>query len=111
MGMGFVILNVVFLITCVSVSFAFKNHYPKDINSFVGYRTRRSMSSKEAWLDANEYASSQLFKYSFVAVIIQVALFFAINAKIALLTSAGVWILFLLLTLVQTEVKLRRSYP
>lgn len=30
-------------------------HYPKDINGLIGYRTSRSMKSKEAWKFAHEY--------------------------------------------------------
>ncbi|MEJ1242540.1 SdpI family protein [Chryseolinea sp. T2] len=107
MEIGIIVVNVVFLTTCSSISHALKKYYPKDINSFVGYRTTRSMSSKEAWLRSNEYASGVLFKFSFVVVLIDLALL----AKTAFLTGAAEWVVFLILTIVQTEMKLRRSYP
>ena len=36
------------------IGIIFQKHAPKEINGFIGYRTRRSMQSQEAWDYANK---------------------------------------------------------
>ena len=103
-----IVFNIIFLLTCLSLSYLFKTNYPKEINDIIGYRTKRSMSSKEAWLLANSYASQWLFKYSLLAVLSQIILFIIFDAKIALLVTSSLWIVTLFVTIIQTEIKLKR---
>ncbi len=95
--------------SCISISYLFKKNYPTDINSIIGYRTKRSMSSKESWIFANKYSSNLLFKYSIITVIIQIVLFTILGGKVAILSAASLWIILLLTTLWQTEVKLKNT--
>ncbi len=37
-------------------------HPPKEVNSLVGYRTRRSMQNEDTWRFANEYAGKLFWK-------------------------------------------------
>jgi uncharacterized membrane protein len=101
--------NIIFLMSCISISYLFKKNYPTDINSIIGYRTKRSMVSKESWVFANKYSSNLLFKYSIITVIIQIALFTIFGGKIAILSAASLWIILLLTTLWQTEVNLKKT--
>jgi len=49
---------------------------PKEINSLLGYRTRRSMSSKEAWAYANKCCGKYWVVCGFVTLPLAVAAFF-----------------------------------
>ncbi len=104
-------INIFFLITCLSISYLFKSNYPKDINSLIGYRTKRSMASKEAWLLANSYSSKTLFDYALVTVVIQASLFIVFGARVALLGILILWTVALLATIVQTEIRLKKANP
>jgi len=103
-----VVFNVIFLISCLSISYLFKRFYPKEINILIGYRTKRSMASNEAWNFANGYSSSLLFSYSLITVAIQVVLFLIFDERIAILVAASLWLILLVLTIVQTESKLKK---
>ncbi len=105
----FIAFNILFFLITISISYLFKTSYPKEINSLVGYRTKRSMASKEAWLLANSYSSKLLFNYAIMAVSLQVILFILADPKTSILAGAGFWIITLFITLVQTEMKLKRS--
>jgi hypothetical protein len=103
-----IILNILFALSMLGISYTFKKFYPREINIFVGYRTRRSMASAEAWNIANKYASELLFSASMAVALIQVILNFIVVAHHALIISAGLWLAFLILTIIQTELKLKR---
>lgn len=57
--MGLLIYNsiVAFIIpvTMIAIGLYFKKNAPKNINYFFGYRTKRSMKSRETWAFAHEY--------------------------------------------------------
>ena len=101
-------VNILFIISCVSISYVFKMNYPKDINSLIGYRTKRSMASKEAWVFANGYFSKTLFRYAIMTVMIQIALFISLGPQAALIGILITWTLALLVTMVQTEFQLKK---
>ncbi len=75
----------------------------------IGYRTKRSMASRESWVFANKYSSNLLFKYSIITAIIQIVLFVFFGGKVAILSAASLWIILLLTTLLQTEIKLKKN--
>lgn len=102
-----IVFNIIFLLSCVSISYLFKKNYPTDINSMIGYRTKRSMASKESWVFANKYSSHLLFQYSVFTVIVQILLFLFFGGKVAILSAASLWLLLLLTTLFLTELKLK----
>ncbi len=49
---------------------------PKNINHFVGYRTKRSMKNNETWNFAHNYMGKLWFKYGVVLLIVSVLLMF-----------------------------------
>jgi hypothetical protein len=104
-----IVFNIIFLFSCVTISYLFKKNYPTDINSMIGYRTKRSMASKEAWVLANKYSSNLLFKYSIITITVQILLFVFFGYKVAILGAASLWILLLFTTLMQTEIKLKNT--
>lgn len=110
MKTALIIFNILFPISCISISCLFKKQYPKNINPLIGYRTRRSMASQEAWLFSNKYSSALLFKYSIITVIIQVIAFILIGSKFAITCALTSWVLLIFTALVQTELKLKKRF-
>jgi hypothetical protein len=106
---AFLLLNIFLGVTIISISYFFKKYYPKGINAFMGYRTKRSMSSPEAWLLANKYSSQMLFDFAITTVILQGILNFLQPPGIALACTAVFWIMALFLTIFLTEVKLKKA--
>ena len=51
-----------------------KKHTPEEINSIIGYRTKRSMSSPEAWRFANRLCGDMWIKGGFALLIPSLAL-------------------------------------
>jgi len=57
-----------FLIIAIT-GYYFKKNPPKKINMLMGYRTKRSMQSQEAWDFAQVYSSGLLFTWSLAAMV------------------------------------------
>lgn len=55
MGTFFWFIDLILPISIILIGLLMKSHPPKTINSIIGYRTRRSMRSQEAW----DYANSE----------------------------------------------------
>ncbi len=51
------------------VGFYIKNNPPKKINQLYGYRTKRSMKSKEAWDFSQIYSADLLYTWSIAGMI------------------------------------------
>lgn len=102
--------NVIFLIATLVVAWLYRTYYPKGINELLGYRTKRSMASKEQWLFANEFCSRVLFYCASATCLLQVILFLLADAKTALLTAIFLWMICLIATIVLTEYKLRKRF-
>ena len=84
-------LNILFMICVVLVpiiaiitGYKMKTKPPKEINNTVGYRTRRSKASQEAWDFANVYCGKNTFIYGIVSLPISIAFY-------ALLTASAHW--------------------
>lgn len=107
MDQTYTIFNLIFAAVVLLVSFLLKKYYPKDINLFVGYRTKRSMESTAAWLYANRYASNLLYKYAWYCIGGQVVLYFAFDARIAYFAAIGLWLLSVMVIIAKTEHKLK----
>lgn len=63
--MGFwvfmLLCNLIIPLTMVGGGLLFVKNPPKTINSFYGYRTRRSSQSKDAWIFAHHYCGRLWF--------------------------------------------------
>jgi len=59
---SFIILGVIFPLLMILFGLFLSKTPPTDINYVVGYRTKRSMASKEAWLFANVTAGKYWVK-------------------------------------------------
>ena len=107
----FFFYNLIFIVVSISVSYSLKNSYHDDINSFIGYRTKRSMSSKQAWSFANKYSSNLLFNYSIGCVLIEMVVLYYFGGKAALFSAASIWVFLFVIIAIQTEFKLKKYYP
>lgn len=84
-------LNILFMICVVLVpiiaiitGYKMKTKPPKEINNTVGYRTKRSKASQEAWDFANVYCGKNTFVYGIVSLPVSIAFY-------ALLTVSAQW--------------------
>lgn len=84
-------LNILFMICVVAVpiiaiitGYKMKTKPPKEINNTVGYRTRRSKASQEAWDFANVYCGKNTFIYGIVSLPVSIAFY-------SLLTVSAHW--------------------
>lgn len=50
----------------------FRNHAPKDINAFYGYRTSMSTKNEDTWKFANEYMGQLWTKLGLIMLIISI---------------------------------------
>jgi uncharacterized membrane protein len=108
--MIFIFLNIVLGLSIISISYLLRNFYPKEINNLIGYRTKRSMASREAWEFANKYSAALLFKCSLFAVTAQLVFNFIFTGATALSLTAGTWIVVLIGTIIKTEIELRKKF-
>jgi uncharacterized membrane protein len=84
-------LNILFMICVVLVpiiaiitGYKMKTKPPKEINNTVGYRTKRSKASQEAWDFANVYCGKNTFIYGIISLPVSIAFY-------ALLTVSAHW--------------------
>lgn len=100
-------MNIVFVLMFITIAFIFKNNYPKDINSLVGYRTKGSMGSEKNWLFANKFSSDLLFKCTLVLPIVQVLLYMIFGSLVALIGMLSLFVLTLFAVIFITEKKIK----
>ena len=82
---------------------------PRKINWFYGYRTRRSMQSQEAWIEANTYSSNALIVVGLSASFFQLITYTLFDVETSLLLSATFLIIGLFLGIFFTEHHLKRK--
>ena len=88
----------------LAVSVVFKLFPPRSINSFYGYRTKRSMENSESWKVANEYSATLMLKItSSLFTLALVFNFLSLNFNTLLYTLLGLSVLTMV---VLTEKKL-----
>ncbi|RWX00066.1 SdpI family protein [Flavobacterium cerinum] len=85
---------------------------PKEINYLYGYRTRRSMKSKESWDFAQRYSTIQMAKAALFMSIISFAgyLFPAENVALHLTAGMIITIMGVAYMLVTTERELKKRF-
>lgn len=80
---------------------------PKKIDFFYGYRTKRSMSSNELWQYANSFWAKLVLKLSILTLFFQIALLVFFGFIVSILGTGIIWVLFLFLSILITEKKLK----
>lgn len=107
------ILIPLVMIVCGFLMFKFP---PKKINSFIGYRTSRSMRSVEAWKFAQKHSAKLMFIVGLILLIPSVLIiipFYHQNENIV--TTVGmiimvVQLVILICTIIPTEKALKRIF-
>lgn len=82
---------------------------PKEINHIYGYRTARSMKSREAWEQGNQYATNALLMASVVTCLFQVVTYALMPWGDAILASGIFLAVAVVLVIPFTERYLKRK--
>lgn len=101
-------------ILMILIGLLWKKQPPKQINRIYGYRTARSMQSQEAWDFAHAYHAKIWLVVGIVLLIFSLAAMLVIygkeNYEIYDLIIVGIQIVVMLLSIVPTELALKRKY-
>ena len=92
------------LIACLAKIFP-----PRKINWFYGYRTRRSMQSQEAWVEANTYSTNALIVVGVCVSFFQLVAHSLFDLDTSLLVSASVLVFGLFVAIFMTERHLKNK--
>ena len=117
-------LNILFMIcvlivpvTAIITGYIMKTRPPKEINDTVGYRTRRSKASQEAWDFANVYCGKNTFFYGIASLPVSIALYVLLTVSVhwgelpAMLVVMLVQIVTMAIAMaVPTEMKLKEKF-
>jgi uncharacterized membrane protein len=109
--------NLLFLLPAMSgpvyilVGILMWRYPPKKINSWYGYRTSRSMKSKEAWSFAQKYAAREMIRWGILLTLLAppglfITLGMAADLALGLILST----LFLALPIINTEKELKKRF-
>lgn len=94
----------------------YKNHAPKEINCWNGYRTERSMKNKDTWVFAHHDFGARWEKLGWLALLLTAAaLPFSFGKSeddigVYGLAIIAVQTVFLILPIFQTEAALKRTF-
>ncbi|WP_339610405.1 SdpI family protein [uncultured Planktosalinus sp.] len=84
---------------------------PKNINHFYGYRTRRSMESKEKWDFAQIFSAREMIKQAWYMISIAImGLFLNPEEMFSMFLSIGFIIFSVVIMLFKTEKKLKQKF-
>lgn len=109
MEVFFWITDLLIPITMIGVGYWFKKNPPKSINWIYGYRTKRSMSSQEAW-DVAQCSFGQIwFKVGvgLLVIIILDKLLMPIHSDYLSLINTGLGILAMIICIPVIEKKIK----
>ncbi len=118
MGFWIYMLVMALLIPSVMIGFGayFKNHPPKEINCIFGYRTARSMKSKETWDFAHRHFGRLWVTFGWILLPIStVVMLFALGkdkdtvgifGAVVCLTQVAV----IILSIIPTEIALKKNF-
>jgi uncharacterized membrane protein len=106
------------LIPCVMIGFGilFKHRPPKNINYIVGYRTARSMKSKETWDFAHRYSGRIWVICGSILLPISAAVMLLALGKdedtVGLfgLVVCMIQVLIMILSIIPTEIALKKNF-
>ena len=91
------------------IGIVFQKHAPKEINGFIGYRTRRSMQSHEAWDYANKRMGEIWLALGVILLVVSIplTLLFAENGlTIAMIAQ----VVALIVSIIPVEVELKAKF-
>ncbi|MBO3698437.1 SdpI family protein [Roseivirga sp. E12] len=83
---------------------------PEKPNGMMGYRTKRSMKSQEAWDFSNEYAGNLMMWTSIVTITLQIFAYFVLDAMISIYVVLGAVTLSMFVVMGLTEYQLAQRF-
>jgi uncharacterized membrane protein len=118
MSFGLIMLLVMLIIPLIMVGFGmlFMKNPPKSINSFYGYRTKRSMKNQDTWDFAHYYCGKLWLVCGLVSLPISLVPILLVLGKsqqvisVAGLIVLGIQTILLIATIFQTERALKNNY-
>lgn len=111
MNLLFLMLGVGGLIFCIAGMIQ-KKLPPKKINHLYGYRTRRSMKSKEVWDFAQQYSAQKMITMGILILLLGLlAEVTGFESTTALWVGLSVLTVFPLLMLWEIESTLKKKFP
>lgn len=91
------------------IGIIFQKHAPKEINGFIGYRTRRSMQSQEAWDYANKRMGEIWLALGVILLVVSIplTLLFAENGLTITMIAQ---VVALIVSIIPVEVELKAKF-
>lgn len=103
-------------ILMVMIGMSWRNNPPKTINKVYGYRTTRSMKSKESWEFAHRYFGRILFKLVLVITVLTIVILLIFKnsndntlVKVVLIILM-IQVIAFILPVIPTEIALKRNF-
>ena len=91
------------------IGIIFQKHAPKEINGFIGYRTRRSMQSQEAWDYANKRMGEIWLALGVILLVVTIPLSLLLEENgVAVLVIAQT--IALILSIIPVEMELKAKF-
>ena len=91
------------------IGIIFQKHAPKEINGFIGYRTRRSMQSQEAWDYANKRMGEIWLAVGVILLVVTIPLSLLLGENgVAVLVIAQT--IALILSIIPVEMELKAKF-
>lgn len=94
----------------LAVALTFRYFPPKEVNSWYGYRTPRSMRSPEAWKAANEHSSKAILQLALIAPVLQALSYFLLPRTYSLLVPTIFFVIGLVVSMIRTESYLKKNF-
>jgi len=117
---GFIVLVILLPVIMIFSGCILIKFPPKNINSVMGYRTKASMKSTEAWTFAQDYSGKLMLKTSSIVMPITVIVFIAVwlaarHSSALVYVALGLVLVQLVvvaaITVFCTERELKRRFP
>lgn len=108
--------NTLIPLTLIVAGQTMRKHCSKDINSVIGYRTKRSMKNADTWKFANEYCGRSWWKLGWImlfpTVCIQIPFYTATEAFIGNMGGAlcAIQCVLMIASIVPTEKALKKTF-
>lgn len=101
--------NILILdISLFSVILLFYFYKPQDINSFIGYRTKRSVRSEKNWKFAQEFFPKKWLIAIPIMLITQIPILFGVDSEKLMIISGFQFIIVSIYAIIVTERELKK---
>lgn len=108
--------NIIVPIITVLTGWFMWKHTPKEINSIIGYRTKRSMVNDDTWKFAHRFCGKLwwIMGYIFLGLSVAVLIPFYsssyLTIGIAVIICVAVQSVFLIASIIPTEIALKKNF-